>query len=74
MDNAAGRINETHPHREFATTEKREHAAAFLPLAVLARVARLAGCTLVATVSEALTGGREPVREKSISASAAVRS
>lgn len=71
MNNAAGKINETYPHRELAITEKTrpplaEHAGAFLPLAVLASVARLAGCALVATVSEALTGGGEPARKEII--------
>lgn len=36
----------------------------FLPLTVLAGVARLTGCALVASVSKALTGGREPVQKK----------
>lgn len=42
---------------------------AFLPLTVLAGVAGLTGCALIASISEALTGGREPVQKKKMSTS-----
>lgn len=47
--------------------QREQAAAASLPLAVLASVAGLAGCALVAAVSQAFTGGREPTwQEKHI--------
>lgn len=83
MNNAAGKIKERHPQRRLAIFEERkkkkkspfaELAWVFiLPLAVLACVAGLASRAAVATVSEALTGGRKPAR-KSFPASAEVKS
>lgn len=56
-------MNSKYPQRELGITE---HAGASLPFAVLAGVARLAGCALVAAVSKAFTGGREPARKEII--------
>lgn len=63
------KVNEMHPNEKLEIIQNVNPVVdrtglVFLPLAVLAGVARLTGCALIASISKALTGGREPVQEK----------